>query len=63
MGATSSLPMVPVALAEPTVAPVGADRVRFRVSSDSATVSPVTETLTVWEVTPGAKVSVPEAAV
>ena len=61
--AVSSLVMVPVAVAVPSVAPVGADSVTVRVSVGSTVVSPVTATLTCWESTPGAKVMVPDVAV
>ena len=63
VGATSSLVMVPVAVAVPRAAPDGFASFTVSVSSDSTAVSPVTETFNFWEVTPGAKVRVPEAAV
>ena len=58
----SSLAMMPVATAWPKVAPEGFDRVTITVSSGSTTVSPRIPTVTVCEVCPAAKVSVPEAA-
>ena len=61
--ATSSLVMVPVAVAVPRVAPTGLVRVTVKASVGSAVVSPVTATATVWVVTPGAKVRVPVLAV
>ena len=61
--AVSSLVMVPVAVAVPRVAPDGVDNVTVNVSVGSTVVSPVTATLRVWEVTPAAKVRVPEFAV
>ena len=45
------------------VAPDGLDNVTVNVSLGSTVVSPVTATLTVCEITPGAKVIVPEPAV
>ena len=63
VGAVSSLAMTPVATAWPRVAPEGFDRVTITVSSGSTTVSPRIPTVTVCEVCPAAKVSVPEAAV
>ena len=59
----SSLVMVPVAVAVPSVAPLGLVSFTVKVSFGSTTASPVTATLTVCEVTPGAKVKVPEVAV
>ena len=41
---------------------VGLDRSTVNVSSDSFVVSPLTDTETVWMVSPGAKVAVPVAA-
>ena len=58
----SSLRMVPVATARDSVAPVGFDSVTVKVSSGSTAVSPVTATVMVLEVSPAAKVSVPEPA-
>ena len=62
-GATSSLVMVPIAMRSDRVTPEGFDKVTMKVSLGSATVSPRTPTVTVFEVWPAAKVSVPEAAV
>ena len=55
--ATSSLVIVPVAVAVPSVAPEGADSVTVNVSSCSTVVSPVTAMLMVLEVSPAAKVT------
>ena len=54
--------MVPVAVVRDSLAPDGFDSVTVNVSSDSTAVSPITPTLTVWEVCPAAKVTVPEPA-
>ena len=70
-GRSSSPPPVPVPLstmvvvetAVPSVAPVGALSVTVKVSEPSKVASLVIATVTVWLVTPGAKVSVPEPAV
>ena len=59
----SSVVIVPVAVARAMVAPDGLDNVTVSVSVGSTVASPVTATVTVCEITPGAKVSVPEAAV
>ena len=61
--ATSSFLMVAVAVARDRVAPLELVSATVKVSSGSTAVSPVTLTVTVWAVTPGAKVSVPELAV
>ena len=61
--ATSSLVIVTVDVAVPTVAPDGADSVTVNVSSASAAVSPVTMTVMSWEVWPAVNVTVPEVAV
>ena len=63
VGATSSLVMVPVALASDRVAPEGFDKVTVTVSPGSTVVSPRTPMLIVCETWPAAKVSVPEVAV
>ena len=63
MVVVSSLRMVPVAVAVARVALAGADSATVKVSADSTALSPVTATLTCWEVTPGAKVRVPLPAV
>ena len=55
--------IVPVAVAVPSVAPDGLDKVTVNVSSASTAVSPVTFTATVCEVTPAANVTVPLPAV
>ena len=55
----SSLTMVPVPVPVPIVAPVAADSASVTVSFASTTVSPVTATWTIFEVSPAAKVSVP----
>ena len=62
---TSSLVIVPVALAVPRVAPVGVglERVTVKVSSDSNWVSPTMLTLMVLLSSPVANVSVPLVAV
>ena len=61
--AVSSLTIVPVADAVAIVAPDALDSETVRVSSGSTAVSPATTTPTCCEVTPGAKLSVPDAAV
>ncbi len=58
----SSLPIVPMPWLSEIVALTGALRLTTRISSGSFFTSPFTVTLTGWVVTPGAKVSVPEAA-
>ena len=55
--------MVVVDVAVPSVAPLGADRFTVKVSEPSKVVSLASVTVMVCEVTPGAKVSVPVAAV
>ena len=62
-GAVSSLVMVPIAVPSAMVAPLGDDSVRVSVSLASTAVSPDTCTLTTFEVSPAAKVTVPVAAV
>ena len=62
-GAMSSVMIVAVAVARARVAPDGVDNVTVNVSVGSTVASPVTATVTVCEITPGAKVSVPEPAV
>ena len=59
--AASSSVIVPVPVAVPIVALVALLRVTLRVSLRSPSVSPITDTLKVWLVVPGAKVSVPSA--
>ena len=62
VGATttaSSLVMVPVAVAVPSLAPEGAESVTVNVSSGSTVASPVTATLIVLDVSPAANVKVP----
>ncbi len=59
----SSSTIVPVPVALPRAALVGPDRVTVKVSLFSSTVSPSTVTETVLAVSPGAKVTVPVAAV
>ena len=61
--ATSSLVIVTVDVAVPTVAPDGADRVTVNVSSVSAATSPSTVTVMSWVVWPALKITVPETAV
>jgi hypothetical protein len=61
-GCASSLTMVPAPDASAIEAPEGEERPRANVSSASNSASPVTATLTVRVSTPGANVSVPEAA-
>jgi hypothetical protein len=58
---TSSSAIVPVPLPA-TVAPAGFERLSVNVSAGSEVVSPLTRTVTVLLVSPGAKVSVPAAA-
>ena len=60
---TSSLRIVPIAVARAMVRPDGADRFTLNFSFGSIAVSPRMPTCTVWVVTPGAKVMVPEEAV
>ena len=55
--------MVPVASASETRAPAAFDRVSVNVSSPSSCASSSTGTVTVFAVSPAAKVSVPEVAV
>ena len=62
-GVMSSVRIVPIAVARAIVAPDGLDNVTVNVSVGSTVASPVTATVTVCEITPGAKVSVPEPAV
>ena len=64
-GGASSSTIVPVAakLTSNTLSPSQAVHFMVRVSSPSSSVSPVTLTSTVFEVSPGAKVSVPLVAV
>ncbi len=54
--------MVPTPRARASAAPAGPLRLTKKVSSGSKDTSPMTRTLTVFAVSPGAKVSVPEAA-
>ncbi len=62
--AASSLTIVPTPWASVIVAlPVAPERFTLNVSFGSTVVSPLTCTVTVCEVTPGAKVTVPEFAV
>ncbi len=62
--ATSSLAIVPTPVPSRIVAlPTTFERFTLNVSSGSTTVSPLTCTVTVSEVSPGAKVTVPVAAV
>ncbi len=60
-GAESSLTIVPVAVARPSVAFTGADSVTVNASSASSVMSPTMDTAMVRDDTPGEKVSVPEA--
>ena len=60
--AVSSLTMVPTPVPVPMPAPVALTRFREKVSLLSTVVSPTTVTLTVADVWPGAKVTVPVAA-
>ena len=55
--------IVPVASASRIRAPVGSDKVSVSVSPPSSCASLRTATSTVFSVSPGSKVSVPEAAV
>jgi len=57
------LTIVPVAHARPRVPPAGLDRFSAKVSVGSQPGSPLTYTVTVWLVWPGAKVKVPLRAV
>ena len=59
VGAPSSSMIVPVPVAVAIVAPVAPLRVTTTVSTDSSSVSPVTDTSKVRLVVPAAKVSVP----
>ena len=61
-GSGSSSVIVPRPLASPSVALTGSERPTLKVSSISSSASPLTETVTVFEVSSGAKVSVPAAA-
>jgi hypothetical protein len=61
-GAASSLKIVPCPCPFAMVALVGLPRLTRNVSLASGRVSPVTATVTVWLVVPGANVSVPLAA-
>ena len=63
VGATSSLVIVPTAEPSAIVAPDGFDKLTVNVSSPSTTASPATITCTICEVTPGANVTTPDAAV
>ena len=63
MPRVSSSVMVPVAVASPMSAPVAPLSVSVSVSFASSTWSPVTFTVTVFEVAPAAKLSVPLPAV
>ena len=62
-GVSSLSSIVPVAVESPSVAFVGLDSVSVKVSSSSSTVSSVVATLTVFDVSFAANVSVPDAAV
>ena len=62
-GAGSAFAIVPVATPSPSRAPVGLDSVNVKVSSPSSWLSSRIRTRTVFEVSPGRKVSVPEVAV
>jgi len=62
-GGSSSSTMVPTPWASATVALVAFTRSTVKVSSGSSRVSPVTWTLTVLDVSPGEKVTVPLVAV
>ena len=59
----SSLVTDAVAVAVPRAAPEGLASDTVKVSSGSTTVSPATATFSFCDMTPGAKVSVPDAAV
>ena len=61
-GAASSLRMVPAPEASARLAPLAPERLTRKPSSGSATASPTTATVTVFVVSPGAKVRLPEAA-
>src|SRR5438270_519794 len=56
----SSLTMVPLALAVPMVAPVAFDSVTVKPSSGSTVVSPLTLTVMIFELSPDAKLTLPE---
>ena len=60
--ATSSLTIVPTALPSAMVAPVADDRASLSVSVASTAVSPETWMLTTFEISPAAKVSLPDCA-
>ncbi len=62
VGVASSSVIVPVPTAAPSVALVGLVSVTVNVSLASSSRSPFTSTVTVWLVSPGANVSVPDAA-
>ena len=59
---TSSLLIVPLAVAVAMVAPLGLARVTVKPSSFSTRVSPLTWTVMVWLVSPAAKVTMPEGS-
>ena len=59
---TSSVRMVPTAAPSARVAPLGEERFSARLSLSSATLSPLIVTLTVFCVSPAAKVIVPDLA-
>ena len=62
-GASSSSVIVPTPKLPRIVAALAFERSSVKVSSiPSSSASPVTVTVTVWDVTPGSNVSVPEAA-
>ena len=56
---SSSLKIVPAAVAVVIVPPVALDRVTVNASSDSTAVSPLTLTVITWLVSPAAKLTVP----
>ncbi len=58
----SSLVIVPCPWVSEIVAPEAAERSTKKVSSASGVVSPLTSTVTVFTVSPGLKVKVPELA-
>ena len=60
---SSSFRMVPMAVPSAMVAPDGLERVTVKVSSASSTVSARMSTWIILEVSPGAKVTVPDVAV
>ena len=62
VAAASSLVRVPVAEPSAMVAPLAPESVSERVSFASITVSPLTITCTIFEVSPAAKVSFPVSA-